>query len=107
MSRRHGGSSAHQLIRRVLKLRLRLHHRYFAGIMLLVTSAMAAVAVALILQYETSMAEARDASSHSFAVALNGQFENRATGLALVTADALVNSWRYSMSKRLVTPSRR
>ena len=59
--------------------------------MLLVTSAMAAVAVALILQYETSMAEARDASSHSFAAALNDQFENRATGLALVTADALVN----------------
>jgi PAS domain S-box-containing protein len=72
-------------------MRLRLNHRYFAAIMLLVTSAMTAVAVALILQYEDSMAEARDTSSQTFAAALNDQFENRATGLALVTADALVN----------------
>ena len=72
-------------------MRLRLNHRYFAAIMLLVTSAMTAVAVALILQYEDSMAEARDTSSQTFAAALNDQFENRAKGLALVTADALVN----------------
>ena len=76
----------------MLQLRLRLHHRYFAGIMLLVTAAMAAVAVAL----DPAIRDARwpkrgmpapIPSPH----ALNGQFENRATGLALVTAAALVN----------------
>jgi diguanylate cyclase (GGDEF)-like protein/PAS domain S-box-containing protein len=70
---------------------LRLHHRYFLAIMLLATAAMAAVSVALILQYERSMAEVRETSSRTFARALRSQFESRARGLALVTAEALVN----------------
>ena len=71
---------------------LRLYHRYFAAIMLLVTAAMAAVSSALILQYERSMVEARETSARTFARALNDQFENCASGLALVTAEALVNA---------------
>ena len=73
------------------RLRLRLYHRYFVAIMLLVTAAMAAVSSALILQYERSMAAARETSGRTLARALNNQFENRASGLALVTAEALVN----------------
>ena len=59
--------------------------------MLLVTAAMTAVSVALILQYEHSMGEIRETSARTFARTLNDQFENRASGLALVTAEALVN----------------
>lgn len=75
----------------MIRLPLRLHHRYFLAIMLLATAAMAAVSIALILQYERSMAEVRETSSRTFARALRNQFENRARGLALVTAEALVN----------------
>lgn len=71
--------------------RLRLRHRYFAAIMLLVAAAMAAVALPLILQYERSMAATRARSSATFDRALHDQFANGATGLALVTAEALVN----------------
>ena len=71
--------------------RLRLRHRYFAAIMLLVAAAMTAVALPLILQYERSMAATRARSSATFDRTLHDQFANGATGLALVTAEALVN----------------
>lgn len=73
------------------QVRLRLSHRYFLAIMLIATAAMVAVAAALILQYERSMTEVRETSSRTFAQALRDQFEHRARGLAMVTAEALVN----------------
>jgi diguanylate cyclase (GGDEF)-like protein/PAS domain S-box-containing protein len=72
-------------------MKFRLHHRYFLAIILLVAAAMGSASAALLVQYERSMAEVRETTSRTLADALREQFQDRIQGLALVTAQALVN----------------
>ncbi|HET6521301.1 MAG TPA: EAL domain-containing protein [Geminicoccaceae bacterium] len=71
-------------------MRLRLHYRYLLSILCLVATAMGAVSVALLLHYERSMAQVRQTAARAFTESLTDQFEDRARGLGLVTAEALV-----------------
>ena len=72
-------------------MRFRLHQRYFLTILCLVTIGMAAVSAALLLHYERSITEMKEATARAFADGLAQQFEHRAHGLGLITAEALVN----------------
>jgi hypothetical protein len=67
-------------------MRFRLHQRYFLTILCLVTIGMAAVSAALLLHYEGSITQMKEATSRAYADGLAQQFEHRAHGLGLVTS---------------------